>query len=364
MNQTNAPYGYYYGNEADQYTFYRIPKMLFTNDRFKNLSSDAKVLYGLMLDRMGLSVKSGWTDDSDRVYIIFTLEQVQEAMNCKHDKAVKILAELDTAKGVGLIERIRQGQGKPAIIYVRKFYDVKKPETKQETEPVENAGDSNEESGQNQDFGKTDVCTSALSAPAEVKTSEKPKSRLRKNRNQDFGKTDAINNDNNNNDYSDTEIQSINPSTPTTATPKRESKPPDGGIDRMDGNKYDVYREIIKDNIEYDSLCDYYSDDEAVTEILELLVETVCTTRDCIRIGKEDLPVNVVKSRMLKLTSQHIEYVLDCIKKNTTKVRNIKAYLLTSLYNAPATMEHFYTTAVNHDLYGNSNSQTGVGQDD
>ncbi|MCL2350935.1 MAG: replication initiator protein A [Firmicutes bacterium] len=101
MNQPQ-PYGYYYGNEAEQYTFYRLPKALFTNERYKDISDGAKILYGLMLDRMGLSVKNGWTDEQDRVYIIFTLEDATEQMNCKNDKGVKMFAELDTVKGVGL----------------------------------------------------------------------------------------------------------------------------------------------------------------------------------------------------------------------------------------------------------------------
>ena len=173
MNQIQ-PYDYHYGNEAEQYTFYRLPKALFTNGRYKDLSDGAKILYGLMLDRMSLSVKNGWLDEQDRVYIIFTLDDVQEYMNCKHDKGIKMLAELDTEKGVGLIERVRQGQGKPAIIYVRKFFDT-----------------------------------------AEVLTSEKPKSALLESRNQDFGKTapnknDISNINKNNTNFSDKEsIHSI-----------------------------------------------------------------------------------------------------------------------------------------------------------
>lgn len=85
------------------------------------LSSDAKVLYGLMLDRMALSVKNRWIDEQDRVYIIFTLEQVMEYMDCGKGKGVKILAELDSEKGIGLIERVKRGLGKPAIIYVKSF---------------------------------------------------------------------------------------------------------------------------------------------------------------------------------------------------------------------------------------------------
>ena len=123
MNKSQ-PYDYHYGNEAEQYTFYRLPKLLFTADRYKDLSDGAKILYGLMLDRMSLSIKNNWLDRQGRVYIIFTLEDAQEYMNCKHDKGVKMFAELDTEKGVGLIERVKQGQGKPSIIYVRKFYDT------------------------------------------------------------------------------------------------------------------------------------------------------------------------------------------------------------------------------------------------
>ena len=115
---------YYYGNEVDQYTFYRLPKLLFTDDRYRHLPDGAKILYGLMLDWMGLSMRNGWLDDKNRVYIFFTLDDVSEQMNCKNDKAVKMLAELDTVKGVGFIEHVRQGQGKPAIICMRKFYDT------------------------------------------------------------------------------------------------------------------------------------------------------------------------------------------------------------------------------------------------
>ena len=97
MAQPPMPHDYYYGNEADQYTFYRLPKVLFTDSRYKTLSDGAKILYGLMLDRMGLSMKNGWLDEQNRVFIYFTLEDVTEQMNCKNDKGVKLLAELDSA---------------------------------------------------------------------------------------------------------------------------------------------------------------------------------------------------------------------------------------------------------------------------
>lgn len=112
---------YYYGYEAEQYAFYRIPKLLITDERFRCVSTDAKLLYGLMLDRMGLSLKNGWLDRENRVYIYFPVEEVMVLLDCKSEKATKLLAELDIKKGIGLIERVRQGQGKPSIIYVKNF---------------------------------------------------------------------------------------------------------------------------------------------------------------------------------------------------------------------------------------------------
>ena len=114
-----------------------------------------------------------------------------------------------------------------------------------------------------------------------------------------------------------------------------------------------AYREILKENIEYDHLRKNLGYDyELLDEILEILVDTVCSTRKMIRIGGEDFPKEVVRSRLLKLDSSHIEYVISSLRENTTKVRNIRAYLLTSLYNAPTTINSYYTALVNHDMYG------------
>ena len=98
---------YFYGTEADQFSFYRIPKALFTNDCFKDLSCDAKILYGLMLDRMSLSIKNQWFDEENRAYIYFSIEDIMELLNCGRNKAVKSLQELDDEKGIGLIEKRR-----------------------------------------------------------------------------------------------------------------------------------------------------------------------------------------------------------------------------------------------------------------
>lgn len=110
-------YDYFYGAQAEQFSFYRIPKALFTDTQFKDLSTDAKVLYGILLDRMSLSLKNHWLDEQNRVYIIFTLEEIMESLNCANQKATRLMVELE--KKVGLIERKRQGLGKPCLIYVK-----------------------------------------------------------------------------------------------------------------------------------------------------------------------------------------------------------------------------------------------------
>ena len=112
---------YFYGNQSEQFTFYRIPKLLFTDPELKNISTEAKVLYGLLLDRMSLSIKNNWLDEQRRVFIIFTIDEIMEALACAEQKAAKLLNELE--KGVGLIERKRQGLGKPNLIYVKNFVD-------------------------------------------------------------------------------------------------------------------------------------------------------------------------------------------------------------------------------------------------
>lgn len=339
MEKQKITFEYFRGCESEQFAFYRIPKVLFTNDYFKGLSSDAKVLYGLMLDRMALSVKNRWIDEQDRVYIIFTLEQVMEYMNCGKDKGVKILAELDSEKGIGLIERVKRGLGKPAIIYVKSFL-IRDHSPGERAEADIDSQDSRDQSAacgnRSTEFGKV-----------EVQTSEKPKSGVLENRSADFGISDTIKTDYNNTDWSDTDL--INLSDKKAGKRQNvEPKPADG----MD--KIKAYTEIIKNNIDYDSLivgCGV-CDREYVDEIVELLTETVSIERETVCIAGAEYPFQMVKGKMLKLNYEHIQYVLECLHKNTTKVRNIRAYLLACLFNAPSTINSYYRAEVNHDMYG------------
>ena len=170
-------FDYYYGIEADQFSFYRVPRMLIKDERFKGLSSDAKLLYGLMLDRMSLSMKNGWLDDENRAYIIYTVDAIMEDLGCGKDKAIKVLAELDTNKGIGLVERIRRGLGKPDIIYVKNF--VVSQETEEKTDKMQEDSDTLAEVGD-----------------ADLQKSEKPNSRSLRSRLQEVGKIEFRNSEN------------------------------------------------------------------------------------------------------------------------------------------------------------------------
>ena len=162
---SNLNLDYYYGNEAEQYSFYRIPKTLLTDHRYKSVSIEAKVLYGLLLDRMGLSVKNGWMDSDRRVYIYFTQEDAMNLMGCGKDKATKLFRELDK-DGIGLIERKKQGQGRPTRIYVKNF--ILPPEPGQPQQPEQAPPPPTPQTAENQQSRPLDS--------AALLTAEKPQS--------------------------------------------------------------------------------------------------------------------------------------------------------------------------------------------
>ena len=153
------------------------------------------------------------------------------------------------------------------------------------------------------------------------------------------------------NQISNTDSSSTEGSNPIQSSPQTPAETKRTGRDWM--RERESYRELILENIEYDYLCrNDRLDRDMLNELVELMVDTVCSRRETIRIAGDDYPAEVVKSRFLKLNSSHIEYVLDRMRENTTYVRNIKKYLLAALYNAPATIDSYYASLVNHDLYG------------
>ena len=167
---SNLNLDYYYGTEADQYSFYRIPKTLLTDPRYKSVSIEAKVLYGLLLDRMGLSVKNGWMDSEKRVYIYFTQEDAMNLMNCGKDKATKLFRELDK-DGIGLIERKKQGQGRPTRIYVKNFILSPEPGQPQPEQTPPPPASQTAESQRSRPLDSTALLTAEIpqSAPLEMR---------------------------------------------------------------------------------------------------------------------------------------------------------------------------------------------------
>lgn len=278
-------FDYFYGAQSQQFAFYRIPKVLFTDNRFQNISTEGKVLYGLLLDRVSLSMENGWIDDEGRVYIIFTLTTIRQAMNCAEKSAIKYLTELEE---FGLIERIRQGFGKPALIYVKNFIDQQ----------------------------NLQVRTSKNYSSPPVKVTGQDLYNLQPNytynNNTDFNNTNHI--------LSEDE-------------------------DRMEYEKYFMEQlniEALKQDYPYDR--------EMIDGIMELILDVVCSKRKIICIAGDVKSVNVVKGRFMKLNMEHIRYVMNCMQENTTKIRSIKQYMLAALYNAPATIDSYYRAEVNHDM--------------
>ena len=263
---------YFYGTEADQFSFYRIPKALFTNDCFKDLSSDAKILYGLMLDRMSLSIKNQWFDEENRAYIYFSIEDIMELLNCGRNKAVKSLQELDDEKGIGLIEKRRQGFGKVTIIYVKSF--------------ISNSNNTN--------INNTN---------------------LSENKSNHIVSADGM------------------------------------GSEEDEMETLHAYQSLIKENLDYDSLLvSHPHDKNQIDEIVDLIVETVMCKSDKVLIASNWYSGALVRGKFMKLDYSHVEYVLHCLEGNTSKIKNIKKYLLAALFNAPSTISGYYRAEVNHDM--------------
>ena len=340
-------FDYFRGMEAEQYTFYRIPKILFTAECFKTISCEAKVLYGLLLDRMSLSIKNRWFDEED------------------------------SEKGIGLVEKRRLGLGKPNVIYVKNFM-VKQPE-KEEKEPEKPVNTQNCEN-HNSRVVKTTIqecpksqfkndenhnsgmmkTTIQECAESQFKNDENHNSGIVKITTLECPKSQSNNTDINNTDFSENEYNDTESSeTDFNETDNILSNPSHLSVRKTAGmidmvEEMEAYRKIIRENISYECFEDSrYRQQEEVDELVELMVEVmVMPDNSTVRIGGVDKPVVIVKNRFMKVEHGHIEYVVGCLEKNTSKVGNIRAYLLTTLYNSTMTIENYYRAEVNHDMYG------------
>ena len=281
---------YFYGQAGELFSFFRIPKALFQEQQFQNLSTDAKTLYGILLDRMSLSVKNEWFDKKGRVFIIFTIEDVKRTLRCADNKATRLLRELEE---FGLIERKRRGQGKPCLVYVKNF-----------------SAESSKESVKNRD--NDDSCGSKIACQDPVKS----RGIKKKENKTEMNNTNLILSD---------------------ESEKMKNR--------------ELLEEYFSHSLEIDLLLRLYPDDEdTLYQIVDLLVDTCATKRKMLHIAGDDKPAEVVRSRFMKLNADHICFVLKCLAENSSPIRNMKQYLLASLYNAPTTMQLSYQNQTNHDL--------------
>ena len=280
---------YFYGQETEQYAFFRIPKALFSNPDYAALSTDAKLLYGLMLDRIELSRHNGWFDEQGRAFIYFKRESIMEQMGIGRTKATQLIQELEA---VQLIQRVRRGMGMPAMIYVGKF--VRGPRTANRTEKRPNG---------------------------------RPKS------GPPLGQIPALSNKKNKTERNNTEKSILSdPSAPPSPVPPKTPR-----LDKMG------YETRLKENVEYDLLLSRHPEDkDTIDGYIDLMAGICSSHRQWIRIASDEKPRADVRRQLLKLNADHIEYVLTSMANTTTQIANIRQYTLAALYNAPSSMGPFY----------------------
>lgn len=308
-------FDYFYGRGTEQYAFYQVPKILITDDQFADITTDAKLLYSLMLDRSSLSAKNGWLDKEGKVYIFYTLEQIMTDMHCANQKATKLLKELETK---GLIERKKRGQGKVTRIYVRDF-------------ATGLHGDGN---------GERQIETHENH---DSQTHENRESRDVKITSPDSWKSCTNNTHINNIDMRKTDPINLS----------AESANPGEKVVRMDDPMRirKQYEDYLMEKLRIDVLIQNNPCDVGrINEIFNLMLDVLCSTAKTIRISGDDKPIDVVRAQFMKIDSGHMEYILDCFKHQITDIRNVKQYLLATIYNAPLTIDHYYTSKVNYDM--------------
>ena len=354
-------FNYYYGSQADQFSFIRIPRVMLTEDTFSTLSMHSKMLYGVLLDRMSLSRKNAWFDEENRVFIIYPIGEIQEDLGFSKKKAMELLSELEK---FGLLVKKRRGHGLPNILYVKSFMTGTGSTQISARRPgqikVMSRGEGMETSDRSFPDARTpvhdtsrsdDLETLAVMDPAlqDVPVSspeEVPNLGHLKNYTE-FNQTDM------------NHIESNHICRTADNTRRRNGGQDDEmSFDEMRTglDKSSIaadYRSLICENIEYDNLLlTFPNRTELLEGIVDLILETVLYSSEEIFIASSCFPMEIVKSKFLKLNYGHIRYVVQCLQANTTKVWNIKKYLMAALFNAPSTIESYYTAEVNHDMYG------------
>lgn len=332
-------FDYYYGVEAEQFTFVRVPNVLFTDkEHFGGLSNEAKLLYGLLLERMSLSRKNNWIDKHNRVYIIFPVEEIEESLDVGHEKALNILKELDEQNRIGLVKKKRRGLGLPSILYVKNFIindgvEAAPEKPSDHSEPQErlddNAPTSRSRENRFQEVGKTDFKKS------ENQTSENPKNRLLEVRKSDSNNIDMSYTYDQSIDWSEVGIQNFSPGA-------------DGLIDGIDRN---TVEEEVKKQIDYDCLMSFKDDEvvKMVEEIKDLMVDVLCGERTVI-FEEKRVSEETAKAAYRKITFEHVQYVLHSLVNYPDKISRIDRFLTTSLLNSVYTLMNSTFAGFEHNM--------------
>lgn len=321
-------FDYYYGAESEQFSFVRVPRVLFTDkEHFDNLSNEAKLMYGLLLERMSLSRKNNQIDKHNRVYIIFPVEEIEESLDVGHEKALNLLKELDDQSGIGLVKKKRRGLGLPSILYVKNF--IVKGEQNTDRVPTSRSTEN-----EFREFGKTDFKKS------ENQTSENPKNRLLEVR-----KSDSNNIDINNTDMSYTYDQSIARS---QAGIQNFSPGADGLIDAIERS---TVEEKVKKQIDYDCLISHPDSSvvQMAEEIKALMVDVLCGERSVVSEGKR-VSEETAKAAYRKITFDHVQYVMKSLVSYPDKISRIDRFLTVSLFNSVYTLINSTFAGFKYDM--------------
>ncbi len=320
---------YYYGIEANQFAFFRIPKVLIKNEMYKGISNAAKLLYGMLLDRMSLSLKNGWLDETSRVYIYYSVEELCEDLNCSKPTVVKLLAELDSVKGIGLIEKKRRGFGKLDRIYVKNFIAQNKTEEQEKVKPeIENKDEKEDVQSKNsqrlKNFTTVNTEDSEVTSPEAEDDTGNDTQKLKNltSCSQKVLPREVKNFYPNNTENNKTDMNN------------HLSHLSSGHSINQSSCSEKLFIPLIISH-DWTELKEKYPEDaDMLDTISSLLTDTLATDKRYLRVCGNNCEADTVKKQLQKLEARHIEYVLANIRISAKPVHNIRAYLLTALYQA------------------------------
>lgn len=337
-------FDYYYGEEAEQFSFLRIPKLLITDKTFADVSFGAKLLYGVLLDRMSLSIKNRWLDEENRVFIIFKVSEIEDSLAISEKMAIKYMRELEQ---IGLIEKKRRGLGLPSLLYVKTFMNKGDSRTveKGSSESDENAkitsiSEENKDNSAEKDGFEQNIHEKVEGKkfrPSQIDSSgpsQIDSSRTAQKEVQDLPKSTALNNN--------TKLIKTNKS--NTETNLISSY-------RDEVDEEERMLDEIRERIGYESFLISHPEDIGMVDgIVDLIHEVNVTKATELTISSMSLPIGIVRERFNRIRYAHVDYILNALSDNTEKIKNIKKYLLAMMFNAPATIEGYYTVEVGHNM--------------